>query len=107
MLRSKILELLRQKGPLTAKQICRILNKKPLCPLHYNPKTGWMDRNCQKCTIKLWQVQQALKNLEARGLVVSFYAYVWEEGPRAQKNYSGELYKLYDAKDHFHPELIY
>ncbi len=105
-LRSTILELLRSRGPLTAKQICRILNGRDRCPLEYNPKTGWMDRQCHKCTIPFSKVYSALKWLERSGLVISWYAEVVEDYPGGQKNYSSELYRLFDARDHWHPEVL-
>jgi len=51
-------------------------------------------------------VLQTLKKLRERGLVRDFYAWVFEEGPKAQKNMSGELYHFWDIAWREHTEVI-
>ena len=92
----RILKVLKERGPLGTMQICRCVNGISECPLKYNPRTGWMDRVCDKCRFKPRQVLHALKCLKAKGLVRDFHAWVFEEGPKAQKNLSGELYHFWD-----------
>ena len=102
----RILRALKERGPLGTMQVCRCVNGRSECPLRYNPRAGWMDRVCGKCRFKPRQVLQTLKKLRERGLVRDFYAWVFEEGPKAQKNMSGELYHFWDIAWREHVEVI-
>jgi len=96
----EIIKALEKDVWLNQTQICRKINNTNDCPQHYNPETGWMDRDCQSCKYNRSSVIYYLKKLKKAGRVEdSWVFYVEDCIPKTQKNLVQECFHVWRLKD--------